>query len=90
MAFCGVSGYPDGVPVFLGRAGNKKAAGDQPQRRRASEQETKMSKGTRTALAVLTLAVLAACAPRHQYEEIVVVEPAPQPIYVEPVSDKYH
>jgi hypothetical protein len=47
-----------------------------------------MSKGTRVAFAAITLAVLAACAPRH--EEVVVVEPAPQPIYVEPQTGKYH
>lgn len=48
-----------------------------------------MSKVTLAALAaVLGLSVLAGCNQNRQ-EEFVIVEPAPQPIYVEPVSRKY-
>lgn len=48
-----------------------------------------MSKTTLAALAgVFSLAVLAGCQQSRQ-EEFVMVEPAPQPIYVEPVSSKY-
>jgi|TARA_R110002124_G_scaffold106467_4_gene258260 hypothetical protein len=48
-----------------------------------------MSKTTISALvAVLGLTVLAGCNQSRQ-EEFVMVEPVPQPIYVEPVSNKY-
>ena len=48
-----------------------------------------MSKATIAALAaVLGLSVLAGCNQQRQ-EEFTLVEPAPQPIYVEPVSPKY-
>lgn len=48
---------------------------------------------SKTAIAVLVgvlgLSALAGCNQRRQ-EEFVMVEPAPQPIYVEPVTPKYH
>lgn len=48
-----------------------------------------MSKTTLVVLAgVLGLSVLAGCNQSRQ-EEFVMVEPAPQPIYVEPVTRKY-
>jgi len=48
-----------------------------------------MSKTTLAVLAgVLGMSVLAGCNQNRQ-EEFVMVEPAPQPIYVEPVSRKY-
>lgn len=49
-----------------------------------------MSKITLAALtAVFGLSVLAGCSQSRQ-EEFVMVEPVPQPIYVEPVTPKYH
>jgi len=49
-----------------------------------------MSKTTIAALAaVLGLSVLAGCNQSRQ-EEFVMVEPVPQPIYVEPVTPKYN
>jgi hypothetical protein len=48
-----------------------------------------MSKTTfAVVLAAFSLSVLAGCN-RNRQEEFVIVEPAPQPIYVEPVSRKY-
>lgn len=48
-----------------------------------------MSKTLTAALAAaFGLAVLAGCQQNRQ-EEFVIVDPAPQPIYVEPVSPKY-
>lgn len=48
-----------------------------------------MSKITLAAItAVFGLSVLSGCNQRRQ-EEFVMVDPAPQPIYVEPVSTKY-
>ena len=46
-----------------------------------------MSKSTKTTMAVFALAFVAACGPRQ--EEFVMVEPEPQPIYVEPATTKY-
>jgi len=46
-----------------------------------------MPRPSRAAIAVLALAIVAACAPRH--DEIVIVEPAPAPIYVEPSTGKH-
>lgn len=46
-----------------------------------------MPRPSRAAVAVLALAVLAACAPRQ--DEVVIIEPAPAPIYAEPSSGKY-
>ncbi|GAB4264658.1 MAG: hypothetical protein Kow0013_12060 [Pararhodobacter sp.] len=49
-----------------------------------------MSKTTVAVLAaVVGLSALAGCQERRQ-EEFVMVEPVPQPIYVEPVSPKYN
>ncbi|MCA0202939.1 hypothetical protein [Pararhodobacter sp.] len=50
-----------------------------------------MSKSTIGVFAgALALAVLGGCSHfHHQQEEYVAVEPAPQPIYVEPVAPKY-
>jgi hypothetical protein len=49
-----------------------------------------MSKITLSALAaVFGLSVLAGCNQSRQ-EDFVMVDPAPQPIYVEPVSPKYN
>jgi hypothetical protein len=52
-----------------------------------------MSKSTIGVFAgALALVVLGGCshlARHHQQEEYVAVEPAPQPIYVEPVAPKY-
>ncbi len=49
-----------------------------------------MSKTTLAVIAgVFGLSVLAGCNQRRQ-EEFTMVEPAPQPIYVEPVTPKYH
>jgi hypothetical protein len=54
------------------------------------EQEHFMSKTTLAALAgVFSLSILAGCNQTRQ-EEFVMVEPAPQPIYVEPVTQKYN
>jgi hypothetical protein len=53
------------------------------------EQETFMSKTLVAAVvAALGLSVLAGCQQNRQ-EEFIMVEPAPQPIYVEPASPKY-
>jgi len=53
------------------------------------EQEFSMSKTTLAVMAgVFGLSVLAGCNQRRQ-EEFTMVEPAPQPIYVEPVTPKY-
>ncbi|PVH29877.1 hypothetical protein DDE20_07215 [Pararhodobacter oceanensis] len=63
---------------------------DSPATGACREQETSMSKITIAALtAVFGLSVLAGCNQSRQ-EEFVMVEPAPQPIYVEPVSSKYN
>lgn len=54
------------------------------------EQEKRMSKTTVAVLAaVVGLSALAGCQQRRQ-EEFTMVEPMPQPIYVEPISQKYH
>ena len=40
-------------------------------------------------VAALGLSVLAGCQPNRN-EEFIMVEPAPQPIFVEPATGKYH
>lgn len=56
----------------------------------SEEQEIFMSKTLIAALvAALGLSVLAGCQPNRD-EEFIMVEPAPQPIFVEPASHKFH